>query len=193
MSRKLGIIMKKKDLLLVIDLQNVYLPGEEWACPAMPEAVRNICKILDADVVDQTIFTRFVPPENPEGTWKAYNEENAAINADPYLNDMVEAIKPYLNRGALYDKSAYSSFRIPKLLEAAERADRVLLTGVVAECCVLASMMEAIDNGTKVVYLTDCVAGQSPRNEDCIRKVAESFAPLHTEVMDSETYLREKK
>ena len=90
-------------------------------------------------------------------------------------------------------KSTYSSMDSQQLLALAAGRKRIVLAGVVAECCVLASMMEAIDNGTKVVYLTDCVAGQSPRNEDCIRKVAESFAPLHTEVMDSETYLREKK
>ena len=41
--------MKTRDLLLVIDLQNVYLPGEEWACPSMPEAVKNIAKIIDSE------------------------------------------------------------------------------------------------------------------------------------------------
>ena len=105
---------------------------------------------------------------------------------------MAEGIKSYLNAGPVYDKSTYSSFRIPELLEELKSMDRVLLTGVVAECCVLATMMEAIDNGIHVVYLTDCVAGQSDQNEECIQKIAESFSPVHTEVMDSETYLRQR-
>ena len=74
--------MKTRDLLLVIDLQNVYLPGEEWACPSMPEAVKNIAKIIDAGVAEKTIFTRFVSSPTPAGTWKRYNEENAKINGD---------------------------------------------------------------------------------------------------------------
>lgn len=181
--------MKKKDLLVVIDLQNVYLPGEEWACPSMPEAVRNTCRLIDSGAVDQVIFTRFVPTEKPAGTWKRYNEENAAVNGDAYLNGMVSEIQPYLKEWPLYDKSAYSSFRIPELVKAARQADRVLLAGVVAECCVLSTMMEGIDQGHRIVYLTDCVSGQSEQNEACIRKIAESFAPVHTEVMDSKTYL----
>lgn len=182
---------KKKDLLLVIDMQNVYLPGRDWACPSMPGAIGRICRLLEADAVERVIFTRFAAPSAPVGTWKEYNEENAAINSSHYLNEMVEELRPYLKRWPVYEKSVYSSMRIPELLEAARAADRVVLSGVVAECCVLATLMEAIDLGCKVVYLTDCVSGQTEQNEAAIRKIAESFAPLHTLVMDSGTYLKE--
>lgn len=39
----------------------------------------------------------------------------------------------------------------------------VVLAGVVADCCVLATMMDAIDLGYEVVYLYDCIAGVSSR------------------------------
>ena len=61
---------KNRDLLLVIDMQNVYLPGQEWACPSMPDAIRNIRALLDAEKVGDTVLTRFVAPEDPAGTWK---------------------------------------------------------------------------------------------------------------------------
>lgn len=83
--------------------------------------------------------------------------------------------------------------RIAALAEAAKRADRILLSGVVAECCVLATMLEAIDDGHRVVYLTDCVSGQSEANEMAIRRIAESFAPVHTEVMDSRTWIAQAR
>lgn len=183
--------MKKKDLLLVIDMQNVYLPGKDWACPSMTRAAEHIRTLLDADIVQQTIFTRFVPPVQPAGTWRRYNEENASINADAYLNDMMEELKPYLDRYPLCDKSVYSSMRIPEIAEAARHADRIVLTGVVAECCVLSTMMEAVDDGHTVVYLYDCIAGQSEQNETCIRRIAESFSYAHTQVMSSAEYLAE--
>lgn len=183
--------MKKNDLLLVIDMQNVYLPGEEWGCPSAPSAVHNICRLLDVDAVKHTVFTRFVPP-NPEiGTWKDYNIANADINASEYLNDIVEDLKPYLAKYPLYDKSTYTSCRVPEVTEIMKTADRIVLTGVVADCCVLATMMEAIDNGYKVVYLMDCVAGSTIENEEAVKRIAETLSPVQTLVMSSEEYLSE--
>ena len=72
----------------------------------------------------------------------------------------------------------------------AEGYDRILLSGVVAECCVLATLMAAMDAGKKVVYLTDCVAGQSADYEDAVRKIAETYVPTHAQVMDSREYLQ---
>ncbi len=179
------------DLLIVIDFQNVYLPGEEWACPNAPEAVRNTCALIDSGKIGRVVFTRFTAPQQPVGTWNRYNSDNSEINHDAYLNEMIAEIQPYLNKWPVYEKSTYTSMRIPQLVEAAKNADRVLLAGVVAECCVLATMMEAIDDGYHVVYLTDCVAGQSDAHEECIRKIAEGFVPVHAEVMDSRTYLEQ--
>lgn len=176
------------DLLIVIDFQNVYLPGEEWACPNTPEAVKNTCALIDSEKIGHVVFTRFAAPQHPVGTWNRYNSENAAINADARLNEMIPELVPYLDKYPVYEKSTYTSMRIPELKEAARQADRVLLAGVVAECCVLATLMEAIDDGYRVVYLTDCVAGQSDVHEECVRKVAEGL-PVHAEVMDSKAYL----
>ena len=183
--------MKKNDLILVIDMQNVYLPGEAWGCPSAKEAAQNICRLLDADAAGEVIFTRFVPPTDEIGTWKDYNIANADINASEYLNDMMEELKPYLEKYPLYDKSIYSSCRVPEVIEAMKTAGRSVLTGVVADCCVLATMMEAIDNGYKVVYLTDCIAGSTAENEEAVARIAATLAPVQTLVMSSGEYLTE--
>ncbi len=181
--------MKRNDVLVVIDMQNVYLPGQSWACPSMPESTRHIQRLLDAGVAGQVVFTKFTAAQHPEGTWRAYNKENAVINADPWLNEIVDELQPYLSRFPVYEKSVYSSMKIRELAEAARHAEHLVLTGVVAECCILSTMMEAIDLGSHVIYLEDCISGQTAQNEAAIRKIAESFAPMHTLVMSSEEYL----
>ncbi len=186
---------QKKDLLLVIDMQNVYLPGQEWSCPSMKESIKNICSLLDRNAAEHMAFTQFLPSKDPVGTWKQYNIENREINENAWLNEIVEELQPYAEghpRYPLYHKSVYSSMKIPEIAHLASQVDRIVLTGVVAECCVLSTMMEAIDMGCQVIYLTDCISGQSSRNEDAIRKIAESFSPLHTLVMTSEEYLHQK-
>lgn len=181
----------KNDLFLIIDMQNVYLPGEEWACPSVKDAIKNVRRILDADVVQQVIFTKFMASDAPQGTWKQYNQEYKEINENTYLCELVEDLQPYAEKWPVYEKSTYSSLKVEEIREKARHAKRIVLAGVVAECCVLATLMEAIDDGLKVIYLKDCIAGQSSENEACIQKIAERFSTIHTQVMDCSEYLNE--
>ena len=181
------------DLLLVIDFQNVYTPEADWACPTMPEAVRNTCQLIDSGTVNEVILTKFIAPDPALGTWEQYNLENEAINTNMWLNELVPELEPYAAKYPVYEKSTYTSMRVPDIMEAAHRADQILLAGVVAECCILATLMEAIDDGHKVVYLTDCISGQSETNETSIRMIAESFSPVHTEVIDSKSWIERKR
>ena len=183
-------LSKNNDLLLVIDMQNVYLPDQEWACPHMPEASRNIRRIIDSGKVSQVLFTQFLADEQPSGRWQEYNREYRAINEDPRLCAVCDEFLPYLQKYPLAVKSTYSSLKSAAVAEAAAKADRILLSGVVAECCVLATLMEAIDLGIHAVYLPDCCAGQTDENEERVRTIAESFVPVHTLVMNTEEYLR---
>lgn len=183
---------ERKDLLLVIDMQNVYLPGQEWACPSMGKASATIRKLLDTCRFQNVIFTKFTAARQPQGAWKVYNEVNQAVNDDIWLNDITEELKPYLEKGKVCEKSIYSSMKIPEVIRAAKEAEHIVLTGVVAECCVLATMMEAIDLGCPVIYLTDAISGQTEEKEAQIAALARSFEPVHTIVQTSEEYCRIK-
>ena len=70
------------DLLLVIDMQNVYTKGQEWACEGVETASASILRLLNSRMPEQVIFTRYLAAEHPEGVWKEYNEMNAAVNTD---------------------------------------------------------------------------------------------------------------
>ena len=212
-----------KDLLLVIDMQKVYEEGGAWACPGSGAAAVQIRHLLSAKPAGmQTIFTRFLASEDPPGVWAQYNVENAAVNADPVANAMMDAFpveactkeanaagrglaaNGYGNADAciriekdlypLYTKSTYSSLTIPEVRaaarEAAKNGARVLVSGVVAECCVLATVMNLIDAGCKVIYLTDAVAGISPETEAAVELVLSGLEPLHVERMTVDKYVR---
>ena len=77
------------DLLLVIDMQNVYLPDQPWACETVAHTKANILKLLEKHPKNQTIFTRYIAAEHPVGTWKTYNELNRKINEDPWMNELI--------------------------------------------------------------------------------------------------------
>lgn len=117
------------DLLLVIDMQNVYLPDQPWACETAARTKENILKLLENHPKDQTIFTRYIAAEHPVGTWKTYNELNRKINENPWMNELMDGIKEAAESYPVYDKSTYSSFQVPTIRKAAQKADRVILTG----------------------------------------------------------------
>lgn len=182
---------KNRDLLLVIDMQNVYLPEEEWACPTMKESIKNVRKILDSKTGCEVLFTQYLPWRHPFGRWEEYNREYRSINENPWLSEICEDLKPYTDHVPVITKSTYSSLKAPEVLHAAVRADRLVLAGVVAECCVLATMMEAVDFGIPVIYLTDCCSGQTPEKEQRVLGVCDSLSPVHIRMMTSDEYLAE--
>ena len=181
---------KQNDLLLVIDMQNVYTKGQEWACEGVERASASILRLLESHTPEQVIFTQYLAPEHPEGVWKEYNEVNAAINSNAWLNEMMPEFLPWTKKYPVYTKSVYSSFAIPEVVKAAKKAGRLVISGVVAECCVLSTVLSAIDAGCKVIYLTDAVAGLSEASRKETENIVSYFAPLHTELMTTEEYLK---
>ena len=179
-----------EDLLLIVDFQNVYLPGYDWACPSMPEAMKNTVKILDAAPALDYVMTKYIAPAEPIGRWAQYNEAYKEINENDFLFEFSEEIAPYaVGARSVVEKSTYSSMDSDAVLDAMRGKKAIVLVGVTAECCILATMMDAIDQGYEVVYLYDCIAGQTAELEADVRGIAEIFTPVHTTIMSSDEYL----
>lgn len=180
---------KGGDLLLVIDMQKVYLKGGAWECLDTEVAAANIIKVIDSGVCDRVVLTKFIEPSDPRGVWKDYNEKYAEINADPVNAELIDELVPYAGRFPVYEKSFYSAFADPVLAEVCRSADRLIICGVVAECCVLATVMGAMDAGVKVIYLTDAVSGFTPQKEQAVLTVMSGEIPLHIETMSTDEYI----
>ncbi len=182
----------KGDLLLVIDMQNVYSKGGKWECRDTEGAASNVLKIEQAKACDKIIFTEFIPQKEPEGVWKDYSEVNAAVNNDVWSNEILDSLKESASRNTLYSKSVYSSLKHPGVLEECRKAKRVVVSGVVAECCVLSTVLELIDMGIYVVYLTDAVSGLDVPKEKATELILSGLSPLHVKIETTAEFLQEK-
>ena len=180
----------KRDLILVIDMQNVYAKDGAWCCPKAETASQNIHRLLDESQENSdVIFTKFLAPNNPQGTWEDYNRENVSVNEDVFSNELMESFSEDVKKFPVYLKSTYSSYEIPEVKEKAKKASRVVLCGVVAECCVLSTAFALIDAGVDVVYLTDAVAGIDEETEKATVKVLEGLSPIQVKIMTTKKYL----
>lgn len=180
-----------KDLLLIIDMQNIYTTGQEWACLDTEGAADRLNQIIDSGKCQDVIFTRFLAAEHPTGVWEKYNEKYSDINANVWGNAMLPQFEEALQKYPLYTKSVYSSLAIPEVLAACQEADRVIVGGVVAECCVIATVWALIDAGIPTVYLTDGVSGFDRAKEAATELTLSGLCPLHVELMTVADYLAE--
>lgn len=177
-------------LLLIIDMQNVYKEGQPWECKNYDNALYNILDLLNDGHFsqDNTILTRYIASAHPTGVWKNYNKENAEINANQWYNDLDQELQLCCKDYKCYDKSTYSSYSIKEIQEAANNASSVVITGVVAECCVLVTVSSLIDAGKYVYYITDAVAGLDNEKEEATIKVLEGLTPLHLSIMTTKEF-----
>jgi nicotinamidase-related amidase len=102
---------------------------------------------------------------------------------------MLPEFEEELTHYPLYSKSVYSSLAIPEVLSAAREADRVVVTGVVAECCVLSTVLALIDEGIYTIYLTDAVSGFDVPKEEATKLILSGLSPLHLKMMTVDEYL----
>ena len=184
---------KNGDLLLVIDMQNAYTVAGPWTCPHMARAAERITTLIDSGHFEQVIFTRFDAPRLPVGTWKDYNEINREVNEDADLNELIPQLRPYTDVYPLYSKSVYSAMSVTGIQSAVkeciERGGAVVLTGVVSECCVLATAFGAIDMGCPVIFITDACAGISDETEEAVVRVLSGLDYVQTTILDTAGYL----
>ena len=144
------------------------------------------------------LLTRYIASadEDAQGVWADYNRENRAINENPVMNEFIPAIARYVEEFPYIDKCTYSCFSNEYVRVAADRSmvhgGRIILTGVVAECCVLATFFEGTDAGYRFVYLTDACAGVDADSERAVQTILQGLSPLHVELMTTEEYIAER-
>ncbi len=182
---------KNGDLLLVIDMQNVYRQNEKWACWQTEQAAQNIVKIIESKKC-HVAFTRFIASKKPRGVWQNYNAENADVNGSKFLNEYHPALVPYLAHFPLFTKSTYSSLKNRRLKKLCRKAKRVIISGVVTECCVLATIFELIDEGVYTVFISDAVSGAGESQDLAVQNVLSGLSPLHVKIATTKEYLEEK-
>jgi nicotinamidase/pyrazinamidase len=161
------------DALIVVDVQNCFLPGGALAVPEGDRVVPVINRLLPLFV--HKAFTRDWHPanhisfaENPEFKDKSWpphcvqNSEEAAF--DDGLRVPADAL--VVSKGDDPDQEAYSGFDsttedLAGWLRARE-VERVFVTGLATDYCVRATSLDARAAGFRVVLVQDAARGVSP-------------------------------
>lgn len=182
-----------RDKLVIIDMQKVYEEGAPWACVGFGDVCERIARLIESGIFADICFTRFVLPDRAQGSWLRYRAKYRDIHAEPTYGEITARLLPFARKHRIFDKAGYSAYRADGFAEWAKGATRLVVCGVIAECCVLATVLAAAERGADIICLTDACASTSTdklRMAEVI--LTEDFTP-HVALMRSDEYLRANK
>src|SRR3954462_3562254 len=160
---------------LCIDMQNIFARGGIWETPWMERvlpAIVDICERYTA----RTVFTRFITPVQPEdrpGRWRRYftKWKRATRSELPAENlELVPPLRRFAPPAAVINKPAYSGFVESALASFLQEkhVGTVVVSGAETDVCVLASVLDAVDLGFRVVIVEDALCSSSDAGHDAL-------------------------
>jgi nicotinamidase-related amidase len=182
---------------LCVDMQRIFASGGLWAAPWM-ERVLPVVTEVARRFPDRTVFTRFITPERPEtqpGTCQLYNRrwrEATREMLDSSWLELLDPLRRLVPPARVIDKMRYSAFADSALLVHLQerQADGVVVTGSETDVCVLATVLDAVDLGYRVIVVQDGICSSSDQGHDASLKVYRERYSQQIETADAETVLR---
>jgi len=169
---------EREPLLVVVDMQRVFADGP-WGTPGFWDLVPRIERLIER-FGDRVCFTRFLVPERPEGAWIDYYGEWEFVTK-PEARPLLDLVEPFAsNRTAAHvDLPTFGKWGSE--LEALAGPTRTLVVcGVATDCCVISTVLGAVDGGIHVRLVADACAGVSAEAHERAVAVMAGFPPQVT-------------
>jgi len=178
---------------LAVDMQNIFARGGVWETPWMERVLPVIVEIA-ARYTTRTVFTRFITPMNATDRprrWRRYfGKWHCATRAELPSSELelVPALQRFVPPARVLDKPAYSAFSESLLAEflLQKNVSTLVVTGAETDVCVLASILDAVDLGFRVVLVEDAVCSSSDAGHDALMTLYRTRYSEQIELIKSE-------
>jgi nicotinamidase-related amidase len=178
---------------LAVDMQNIFARGGVWETPWMERVLPSIVDIT-ARHAARTVFTRFITPEHADqrpGRWRRYfHKWQCATRAvlPPSQLELVPALARFVPPAAMIDKPAYSAFTGSALasLLSDKGVTTLVVTGAETDVCVLATVLDAVDRGFRVVVVEDALCSSFDAGHDALMTLYRNRFAEQIELINSE-------
>jgi nicotinamidase-related amidase len=160
---------------LSVDMQNIFSRGGIWQTPWMERVLPAVVGIAEL-YPPRNVFTRFVTPMTPAdrpGRWQRYFKKwECATRGQlpPSQLDVVSPLARLAPPATILDKPAYSAFAESRLLTFLrdKNVEALIVTGSETDVCVLATVLDAVDLGFRVIVVEDALCSSSDQGHDAL-------------------------
>ncbi len=188
--------LTERSVHLCIDMQRIFSAEGPWPTPWM-ERVLPVAAAIASRYPERTIFTRFIPPDRPEqmpGMWQRYYRRWRATTReclDLRLLELMPPLAALCPPAKVINKARYSCFAEPQLLRhlCERQADALIVSGSETHVCVLATVLDAVDLGYRVIIVRDAVCSSSDEGHDILMRLYQTRYTEQIETANAETIL----
>jgi len=152
---------------VVVDMQRLFAEDTGWRVPSLPDILPTVRRLI-AHRPTRVLYTRFITPPSlaaARGAWQAFYRHWPQVTQDRLPASMLDLVAPLAaGPGQLIDKEGFSAYSGPFFQRSLSdlEARTLVLSGVETDVCVLATALEAVDRGLRVVVAVDAVTSFSP-------------------------------
>lgn len=163
--------------LAVIDMQRVFAePGSAWLAPRFNEIIGPVGKLVEA-FQPNVVFTRFIAPAEPRGSWREYYQA-WPFALQPPDADIYQLVDDFAGwPGPTLDAVTFSKWG-PELRDHVRDSGRLVLAGVATDCCLLSTAVAAADEGVYVQVVEEACAGATEDSHRNALDILRTYAPL---------------
>jgi len=157
---------------LSIDMQNLFAPGGIWQTPWMERVLPVIVGIADMNP-PRTVFTRFITPmkaDDRPGRWQTKWDCATRSRLSSSQLEIVSPLSRLIPPATVIDKPAYSAFTESQLTAFLREkgVDALIITGSETDVCVLATVLDAVDLGLRVIVVEDALCSSFDEGHDAL-------------------------
>lgn len=183
---------------LCLDMQRIFSSDGPWPTPWM-DRVLPIAADLASRYPERTIFTRFIPPERSDqmpGMWQRYYRRWRVVTRECLDLSLLELMPPLTELcppATIIDKTRYSAFAEPNLLAHLRQreADALVVSGSETDVCVLATVLDAVDLGYRVIVVSDAICSSSDEGHDMLLRLYQTRYSEQIETADAAAILQQ--
>jgi len=174
-------IIGKSSIHICVDMQRLFAEETEWQTPWMLRVLPQVVTLVEAHP-NRTLFTRFIPLENPAqgtGTWRRYYEHWSSMTLGKLGRERVELVpelSAFVPPARVFDKRVYSPWLFGNLHGQLQKQsiDTLIISGGETDVCVLSTVLGGVDRGYRIVLVKDALCSSSDETHDALLRVYES-------------------
>jgi nicotinamidase/pyrazinamidase len=190
MRNAVPVILNQHDALIVVDVQNDFLPGGALAVPQGDKVILSLNQYI-------ALFLSQRLPIYASRDWHPANHCSFKAQGGPWPNHCVVGtpgaafsfqlrLPPYtqiISKAITPEQDAYSAFLGTPLQQQllSQGVKRLFIGGLATDYCVKSTITDALAAGFEVFILTDAIAGISTEDsQQAIRQLLQKGAQLVT-------------
>lgn len=169
-------IVQGNSALVAIDMQVIFQdPHSQWHVSTYEQVASRVGRLVSR-FPSNVIWTRFVRDPEEQGSWGAYYDRWGSCRLEPHAVDW-DLTLSVSQRDQVLTLPTFSKWG-PELASLTADNEHLIVCGVATDCCVLSTVMGAVDAGKHVTLVADACGGATPEAHDQAIGLMKLLSPM---------------